>query len=146
MNNKKTILIIVFLITFSLYLFADHNQYFDKNEIQNFTFNSKSIWLIKIKSFLTFSDFNPGNSMDSFINFKNSLENIINKKSSVPQIEPDFIIIFTFINSLYYLIKFKINLWSYNQTIFFEKNNKIKPYFNINLKNKIINVGFNVIL
>ena len=95
----------------------------------------------KINSLLLPLGFNQDNLMESFLSLKNSFENIINKSDVF---EPDVIIIFTFINSIYYLVKFKINLWGYNQSIFYKKNNKIKPYFNINIKNKIINVGFNV--
>ena len=145
MIMKKLIFIAIIIILFNLFLFSDKKNNLNKNKIQNNNLSNKFTGFINNNSLLITSDnLNQENSLKKFIYYKNTIKDIINNDISVSEIEPDFIIISSFINSLYYLIKFKINLWAYNQSIFFENNNKIKPYFNINLKNKIINIVFDI--
>lgn len=141
MNEKKLVLIIIFIILVGSFLSSSQKEFSNNNAFSNIILNKRLMDFTKINSLLLPLGFNQDNSMESFLSLKNSFENIINKSNVFA---PDVIIIFTFINSIYYLVKFKINLWGYNQSIFYEKNNKIKPYFNINIKNKIINVGFNL--
>ncbi len=150
MKRKKIFLIVFFMISLSISLFSINEEYFAKEQLQVFTFNKKISKFNKFKSLII-----PVNLEDSYIDqfrlpgsyifLKESIEEIFNNKT-YSNTEPDLFVVFTFINSLYYLLKFKINLWIYNKSIFFKNNNKFKPYFNINYKNKLFCLEFDIFL
>lgn len=143
MNYKKTFLAVFFIIILSGFIFSIQNGYPIKNQLLNFKFNKIKFFIMPVGFEESYMD--QYKLSGSYIFLRESIEGFF-KNKTYSDIEPDLFIVFTFINSLYYLIKFKLNLWIYNKSIFSENNNKFKPYFNINYKNKLISIGFNIIL
>jgi hypothetical protein len=143
-TRKKILFAAFFIILITLFLFPEQTNFSYNTNIQFYNFNNKFKESNKLKFLSITSNFIGENSIYKFNYIKKSFKKIINKDISVPEFNPDYFIIFTFINSLYYLVKFKINLWAHNKSILTKKNNNITPYFNININNKIINIGLDI--